>query len=543
MLCFILPSCNTSNENENFSEVQLDSNQLNRFLANDSALFYVAVDVKQFYNKRNHVFAWFSDGNLNPTGLNFYNQLQNSMYDFGDSTLFDPKLDSVMSLDIDDLDDFAQKNANQEMLEIKLTVSYFRYSKNEIMGKVQNIKNLDWFIPRKKQNIEGLLDSLLENDKKQYLTQPANLYYSKLKSELKKYLKIERTKSWPVITIEDTTGSDIQLDSEVIGIKKILRLGGDWVENDTSAEITKTFKQAIIHYQNRVGLAENGLLDKATLKSLRIPVQHIVKQIVVNLERLRWLPDTIPADFILVNIPEYKMHVFENGKPSWQSNVVVGKAAGRTQVFRGNLSQIVLNPSWGIPPGIAKNEVLPGIKKDISYLEKHEMEVYSGNTKVNPHKINWDKIGDHIPYNFRQTSGGENPLGQFKFFLSNSFWIYLHDSNEKYLFDDNKRALSHGCIRVEKARQLAEYLLNRQNLKLSTKSENTVKKKNALPIWNTERLNKLLNNTEDYGISIEPSLPVYIVYFTAWVNQKGELNLRNDIYKKDPILANAILEN
>jgi murein L,D-transpeptidase YcbB/YkuD len=137
-------------------------------------------------------------------------------------------------------------------------------------------------------------------------------------------------------------------------------------------------------------------------------------------------------------------------------------------------------------------------------------------------RIDWSKIGEHIPYNFRQTAGKDNPLGQFKFYLSNSYWIYLHDSNEKYLFEGHKRALSHGCIRVEKARELAEYLLRNQKE------------------WNSKRLVKLLAKVSDYGISLKPTVPVFIVYLTAWVNVKGELNMRNDVYKRDEILEEAV---
>jgi murein L,D-transpeptidase YcbB/YkuD len=150
------------------------------------------------------------------------------------------------------------------------------------------------------------------------------------------------------------------------------------------------------------------------------------------------------------------------------------------------------------------------------------MEVFFGNTKVNPWKLNWNNIGGHIPYTFRQRAGKDNPLGQFKFYLSNSYWIYLHDSNEKYLFETNHRALSHGCIRVEKARVLAEYLLRNQKG------------------WDADRLDHLLGKVTDYGISVKPKVPVFIVYLTAWVNDKGVLNLRNDVYERDSVLAEAV---
>ncbi len=526
--CIIQLSCHTSEREKvvriekNFSEIQLDSNLLKQFLGLDSCQNYVSEEVQKFYRNRDFQYVWFSEGKLSELGPNFYNQLQNYMHDFGDSTLLDPKLDSIMSLDFDELEKLSQSKPIQERLEMKLTVSYFRYARNEFTGRVQNIRKLDWYIPKKKINFEELLNSLLEEEKEEKLPEPSNPYFLSLKQELKRYIQMEHSGLWPKFSNRQINHEANPNDSSIIQIKKVLLLGNDWAEKDSSMVYSESFKRAVLHFQNRMGLEENGKLDKATNAAFQVPIQKIIRKMLVNLERLRWLPDTISGDFLLVNIPEFKLHVFEDGKPAWQSNVVVGKAAGRTQIFRGNLSQIVLNPSWGIPPGIARKEVLPGIKRNISYLKKHDMEVYSGNTKVNPMRINWDKIGEHIPYNFRQKAGKDNPLGQFKFYLSNSFWIYLHDSNEKYLFDANKRALSHGCIRVEKARELAEYLLRKQKQ------------------WNTKRLDKMLLKVSDYGISLKPTVPVFIVYLTAWVNAKGELNLRNDVYKRDEILEKAV---
>jgi murein L,D-transpeptidase YcbB/YkuD len=242
----------------------------------------------------------------------------------------------------------------------------------------------------------------------------------------------------------------------------------------------------------------------------------------VNLERLRWLPDTLAGNFLVVNIPEYKLHVFENGQPAWESNVVVGKMAGRTQIFKGNLSQIILNPSWGVPPGIANKEVLPGLKKDRHYLDRHQMEAFEGNTILDTRRINWLRYPKRMPFNIRQKAGPDNPLGRFKFYLSNSYWIYLHDSNEKYLFDAHRRAFSHGCIRVEKADSLARYLLRNDTN------------------WPGKRIAKMLDSKTDFGISVKPVVPVYIVYLTSWVGRNGELHFRKDVYQRDDILAKSV---
>jgi len=510
---------------KNYSEFTIDSNVVKEFIASDSLFKCIQSQIIPFYSNRDFQFAWFSEGSLGPFASSFHSMVHNYLEDYGDSSVFDPKLDSLI-LEAEEQGRKFTKNKSQTLeLELRLTATFFLYARHEFEGKIENPEKLKWFIPRKKKNLPALLDSMLTETGFLKNIEPVNVYYLGLKQSLRIYRQIEKSNAWPQNIPVPKSKLQIGVsDSALPALKLALFLVGDLAEADSSVEFTLATKIGLESFQNRMGIVASGKPDANTMKELQVPIQTRIRQMMVNLERLRWLPDKVSGNFLLVNIPEFKLHVFEDGKPAWDCNVVVGKEAGKTQVFKGNLSMIVLNPSWGVPAGIVKNEVLPGIKKNISYLKKHEMDVYEGNTKINPRRVNWNKYTDRIPYTIRQRAGKNNPLGQYKFHLSNSFLIYLHDSNQPYLFSENRRAFSHGCIRVEKARKLAEYLLRNEKA------------------WTSARIDKFLKTKTDYGVPVEPHIPVYLVYLTSWANEKGQVQFRKDIYGRDDMLEKAIFE-
>jgi murein L,D-transpeptidase YcbB/YkuD len=273
-----------------------------------------------------------------------------------------------------------------------------------------------------------------------------------------------------------------------------------------------------------MGLKATGKIDKLTFDELNQKVGFWIKQIMVNMERLRWIPEKMEKNYLFINIPEYSLHVIENNKEIWTTKVVVGKTVTKTSIFKGNLSQIVLNPFWGLPTSIVKNEILPKIKKNSNYLAHNSIEVFSGKNKINPNNIHWNKYGEgeNVPFFFRQKPGKNNSLGKIKFMFPNNYHIYLHDTPAKKRFGDTKRAFSHGCIRVENPKKLALYLL-----------------KNQL-IWNEQKVDRVLSTNKQTGINVRPTMPVYIAYFTAWVNGGGQLNFRNDLYNLDRKLSKEV---
>jgi len=234
-------------------------------------------------------------------------------------------------------------------------------------------------------------------------------------------------------------------------------------------------------------------------------VHKRIQQMMINLERMRWVPvDDHGGEFILVNIPEYQLHYYIDNKLTWDCRVVVGKVMTQTVIFSGHLQYVVFSPYWYIPPSIIQKEIKPGMARNPNYLSSHNMEWNGGNV--------------------RQKPGNTNSLGLVKFIFPNSHNIYLHDTPSKPLFKEDNRAFSHGCIRVAQPRALAIQILKQ------------------LPAWTPEKIDAAMHKGTERTVLLKKKIPVYIGYFTAFVNSKGELNFREDIYKRDERLLSFLMK-
>ncbi|RYY18607.1 MAG: murein L,D-transpeptidase, partial [Sphingobacteriaceae bacterium] len=222
----------------------------------------------------------------------------------------------------------------------------------------------------------------------------------------------------------------------------------------------------------------------------------------------RWLPVSIKNDYLAVNIPEFRLHVYHSDSLLWSCKVVVGQTVHQTTVFYGDVKYLVFSPYWNIPPSIVTNEVLPGMKRDPNYLAKHNMEQtgFAGKLPV-----------------IRQKPGPKNSLGLVKFLFPNSYNIYLHDTPSKSLFGESSRAFSHGCIRVGEPAKLAAFLLKDR------------------PEWTPDKITKAMHQGKEQYVTLKQTVPVFIAYFTAFTDRNKRLNFRKDIYKLDEHLSSMIL--
>lgn len=490
------------NSSKDFTELKIDSTVVKPLIQKYPISPVIANEVIEFYTRRNYQFGWFNTNGMTCGASNFYNQLKTYSQDFGDNSLNNKVLDSLMAdFETNPLKISSQKT-NLEQFDLLLTATFFEYAHKVYGGATKNASALDWFIPRKKKNYQMLLDSLVSSELCKNLQEPLNQYYIRLRAKLKAYRFIQKKGGFPKI---ETGRKEIVLgegDSVLISVKQYLFLSGDLSTKDPSTIFTDSLSKALMNFQHRMGLNETGTLNHQTIIEFNKPIEFRIKQMMVNMERLRWIPVEIEKNYLLINIPEYRLHIFENSKQVWVTNVVVGKLIKQTSIFRGNLSQIILNPYWGIPTSIVKNEIIPNIQRNPNYLANNNMEVVDGN--------------------YRQKPGKNNALGKIKFMFPNNYHIYLHDTPSKRLFGETNRAFSHGCIRVENPKRLAYYLL----------------KNNAE--WDIPRIEKILKTDIQTGIRIEPIVPVYIAYFTAWVDEKGQLNFRKDLYDLDKKLAEEI---
>jgi L,D-transpeptidase YcbB len=488
--------------NENYSDLKLDSTYMAVFFKQHPVSDSVQNQIIEFYTMRNYDYAWLNKNGLTLAANNFYDQLHEDSKDFNDNSLLNKSLDSLFTEANNNEKIFINQSNNMVQLELMLTATFFKYAQKMYGGATASTKNLGWFIPRKKKNYLVLLDSLVSKNTDTKIQEPVNEYYTRLKEKLKIYRAIQEKGGFSQIKIDKKVVSIGDTASYILPLKQHLFLTEDLKVNDKTNLFTTELEIGISGFQHRMGLKENGKVDTPTLKELNETVDFRIKQIMVNLERLRWVPVEMEKDYLLVNIPEFRLHIFENQKQLWQTNVVVGKDARRTSIFRGNLSTVVLNPYWGIPQRIAKEEIIPKIKKNANYLANNNMEVIDGN--------------------YRQKPGVNNALGKIKFLFPNNYSIYLHDTPSKSLFDENVRAFSHGCIRVENPRKLAYYLLRKNS------------------DWPESRINDVLKTNVNTNIKVSPTVPVYIAYFTAWVDNEGHMNFRHDLYNLDDKLSKEV---
>jgi murein L,D-transpeptidase YcbB/YkuD len=271
----------------------------------------------------------------------------------------------------------------------------------------------------------------------------------------------------------------------------------------------------------------DGVVGADTLVALNLPLAARIEQVKANLERWRWLSRDLGRRYILVNIADFTLDVIEERMPVLSMRVIVGKPYRQTPAFSGTLTYVVFNPSWNIPLRIAVDEVLPGIVKDARMLKRERIHVLTGwgaeEREIDPATIRWNQLSSgNFPYYLRQDPGPTNPLGRIKFMLPNRYNVYLHDTPSKESFRSSVRGFSHGCIRLEHPLELAVYLFKES------------------PEWNRERLTAARDQADDQAVFLPAPVPIHIVYWTAWVDGTGTLQLRDDIYGRDRSLVRAL---
>jgi L,D-transpeptidase YcbB len=486
----------------NFSsqmELHFDSAALTTFLIKYPGFASYSTDLKRFYEKRKYAFAWYDSSGLIEQAGNLFNRSQHLNQEGLNLKL--PYNDSFKAL-MEGTDSSLRIDPRNAEAELMLTAQYFSFARHvwQGMGEAESRKT-DWFLSRKVLDLEMLMDSLLSSSKKAPGSrEPVYRQYALLKNFLKKYRDIDSAGGWKPIATEKKFYKMGDSTTVIREIRKRLFASGDYVGDTSSLFFSQDLEDAVKSFQQTRGLKEDGIIGRALINELNIPVRDIIEKIVLNMERSRWVPVRLEGDYLVVNIPAFKLYVYRNDSLLWDMNIVAGKIIHETVVFNGDLKYIVFSPYWNVPQSIFQNEILPGMKQDSNYLAKHNME----------------KVGQN---SVRQKPGPNNSLGQVKFLFPNSYNIYLHDTPSKSLFNKTSRAFSHGCIRLGEPKKLATYLLRDD------------------PGWNEQKIDLAMNSGIEKYVTLKKSVPVFIAYFTAWVGREGKLNLRPDIYNRDNRLA------
>lgn len=477
-----------------YSDLFLDSNKLESFIQKEKIPDTSAAILRNFYRVRNYQFAWFASDGPTEQARGLWSLYASQKDQTGKDSLrtLREEMDSLLQSDSISV---AQNDSSFAHTELTLTQQLVQYASSH--PQHINRRNIYYLVPAKKTDAMTYADSILnkQTDSSLYA---GNKNYSVLKQQLAGYYNIAKQGGW-----DSVNKGPLKKGSKspaVVALKKRLQSSKEYNSTDTTNIFNDSLVTAVKEFQLRNGQKPTGIVTDSMVAVLNVPVEDRIKQILVNMNRILWMPPSNDSTRIEINIPSQMLCVFSDSGKVMEMPVIVGKEGNSTVVFKSGINEIVFNPSWNIPERIVRDELMPKMKADASYLKKHNIEVISDKGSVPE---------------LRQMPGKDNPLGKVKFLFPNTHDIYLHDTPDKQLFNKNDRALSHGCIRVADAAKLAGYLLRGQK------------------DWDAQKISAAMKSGREQTVKLNVEQPVSINYFTVYADEKGMVGFRNDVYGHD----------
>ncbi len=412
-------------------------------------------------------------------------------------------------------------------LDLRLTRAFLDYGGDLLAGRLDpQAVQKGWYIKARRAVIDSTLRSALSHDGFDDMVSPLHprqKEYKELLEKLAEYREIEAKGGWGTIFgISRLQWGDEGPYIEVL--RDRLQATGDLEKSEGKPIYDDRVAAAVARFQERHGIPADSSVDAKTLAALNVPVETRIRIIELNLERYRWLPSDFGKRYILVNIPDYRLYAYDEGKERLTMRVTVGEEYSHaTPVFADSMTHVVFRPYWELPRRIMVDSVIPNVRKNIHYLARHSYELVDlarNEVIADPSAINWSKLNmKKIPFRVRQKPGPENQLGTVKFMFPNQFSVYLHDTPADSLFEKQNRTDSHGCVRVEDAVKLAGYVLDKQEG------------------WGDDEILEAIaaDPTKDMtptSVYLKEPVPVYLLYLTAFVRD-GVLHFRDDPYRKD----------
>lgn len=424
-------------------------------------------------------------------------------------------------------------------LEFKISQFYKKYTDYAYLGSINwgafqaRISNLivngvstEWILHRPKADAIGMLEKVVfgaDLGEELERATPQKYHYRALQKKLAYYREIKADGGWEKVTLSKTLKPGESAEG-VYSLRQRLLVTKDYLpceEGSETAVYDACLQKAVEYFQKRNGLAVDGEVGPKTLAVLNKSVDERIQTILLNLDRIKWLNDPKSKRHIIINIPDFMLYFEQDGELIQTFRTIVGTPKNPTPIFSNSVKTIVLNPQWNVPKSIIQKEYIPKLLRNPNVLRKEKIEVYNGwgrdAVKVNPASVNWAKYrySKTVPYRLAQTAGTHNALGKVKFLFPNKFSVYMHDTPTKHLFDKDRRAFSHGCIRLQKPRELLETF--------STFEQNV----------DFEKSQKILEGTKKKFLPLDEKVPIDVIYLTAWVDYEGQLQFRNDIYGYD----------
>lgn len=492
-----------------YNERTVDSLDLAAFFVRYPGYRSDSASVVDFYGRRAMQFAWIVRDSLSASAEAFVSLA--GVADTGDlpATAERPSLAELYQQGFAEGTRLPLCDSCATDLELRLTAEFFRFADRRYGGYLsRDLRELNWFIPRGKKDYGRLLDSLAVGSMDLSAYEPMHPQYQLLKASIRRNREMA-DEPWPELALPgEVRKLEVGDTAEMmVSLRRRLRLLGDLERPGTGSVYDSALVPAVQRFQRRHGLDPDGVIGAGFLRAVNVPLANRLRTMLINMERLRWVPEHQPPDLLLVNIPEFRLHVYEQGREVMSMEVVVGTSATRTVIFSDTLADVVFSPTWTVPASITRNEILPNLRRDPDYLRKNDMEIVGGT--------------DALPV-IRQRPGAGNALGRVKFLFPNSYSIYMHDTPSQGAFALEKRAFSHGCIRLSRPRELAEYLLRDD------------------PAWTPERIRAAMFGGRETTVRLKEKRPVMIGYFTAWVDGEGQLNFRDDVYGLDERLGREL---
>ncbi len=353
---------------------------------------------------------------------------------------------------------------------------------------------------------------------------PRVFLYQRFKDALAEYRRLAAAGGWPALPTGPTLKPGM-MDARVPKLAERLATTGD-IDRESAAAATTSYSGAVVdgvkHFQDRHGLAADGALGPSTLAALNVPVEMRIEQIRANLERARWVFYDPESEFLVVNIAGFKLYLVRRGEVVWRTRVQVGRPYRSTPIFASTLSYLVFNPTWTVPPTIVREEYLPQLRRDPQYLAARNIDVLDrGGKAIEQTGIDWSSARS-LQYQLVQRPGPTNALGRVKFMFPNEYFVYLHDTPSRALFEKESRAFSHGCIRVENPLDLAEVVLGDK--------------------WPRERIDAMIGAGRTQTAILDKPIAVKLLYWTAEVDAAGRVSFFPDVYARDPALIAALAQ-
>lgn len=496
----------------------LDSTYYIDYMTADPRMKDQLIWAKNFYRERGFKLGWFKDNKIVPEADKVLEIIRKADEEGLDPSNYQLRDFKKLFADLDAAKkDSAKFTALQKEIDVALSATYFAWASDYYRGMVvpRENKEIEWDVKRNKIKLHKALMTVLgeRESKYPYATfSPLHPAYANLRKALANYRSVKSSGGWPTIpSVKLKVG---QSSPAVVLLKKRLGI------NSTDSVYTTEVENAVKQFQTQMGLKPDGALGSETLKQMNVSIDERIRQIILNMERWRWIPKSFEPDYLIVNIPEFRLRVIEKSKEVMAMDVIVGKTMNSTPIFSDKMEYVVLSPYWNVPMSIIKNEIAPKAAGNPSYLNALDMEVVTAKgSQVDPASIDWASVNEsNWKYVLRRRPGPKNDLGDVKFIFPNEDDIYLHDTPNDQLFNETQRNFSHGCVRVEKPIELATYLLRNVG-------------------WDRSKIENTIAQRKEKHVKLKAVLPVYLVYFTAWADENGGVSFRNDVYGHDQTLA------